>query len=100
MNYLMWLISVPALLFFTLMFVTNWRIFYHNYIKKDSFTSVIPLVGGIAGAIGLWLLPVVDIDFRWLIIPLLIEWGCIPLFLVTGFSLLNRKAGRSRGQTP
>jgi hypothetical protein len=91
MTYLMWLISVPALIFFVLMFLTNWRIFYHNYVKKDSATSVIPIVGGISGVVSLWSMPFVNIDMPWLFLPLVTEWGSIPLLLVAGFSILNRK---------
>jgi hypothetical protein len=92
MAYLMWICSVFALLFFGLMFFTNWRIFYHNYVKKDASTSVIPLIGGISGVIGLWLLPSANLDTILLFIPLLIEWGSIPLLLATGLLLLINKS--------
>jgi hypothetical protein len=73
------------------MFFANWRIFFHNYIKKDSATTVIPLIGGGSGALGLWLLPVVgDESLFLLLIPLLIEWGSFPLLLVAGFFLVRR----------
>ena len=92
MIYLMWLISVPSLIFFSLMLFTNWRIFYHNYIKKDSTTSVIPLMGGIAGVIGLWMMPNIEVGLPWLFVPFLVEWGSVPLLLVSLFSFLNNKA--------
>jgi hypothetical protein len=94
MAYLMWIFSVFALLFFGFMLFINWRIFYHNNIKKDSTTSVIPLIGGISGVIGLWLLPALNLDFILMFIPLIIEWGSFPLLLATGFFLLKRKKRR------
>jgi hypothetical protein len=86
----MWLISVLALIFFVLMFFTNWRIFYYNYVRKDSVTTVVPLLGGGAGMIALWILPIYEIDTFWVFVPLFIEWGSFPLLLVTGFLLIRK----------
>jgi hypothetical protein len=92
MIYLMWIFSVLALLFFGFMLFTNWRIFYHNHVRKDSAASVIPLIGGISGGIGLWLLPIVSFDTIWLLVPLFIEWGSFPLLLVTVLSFLKNNS--------
>lgn len=80
MTSIFWIASALFLAFFAFMFFTNWRLFYYNYVKRTAFTSVVPMVGGIAGCIGLLLLPVDGAnDFWW--VPLLIEWGSAPVIL-------------------
>lgn len=92
MTYLMWFVSVPALVIFVTMLITNWHIFYHNYIKKDSAAPVIPLIGGVADMIGLWLIPIWNKNVFWLLAPMIVDWGSIPLLIVTllSFLLKNR----------
>jgi len=85
-----WLISGILLGFFAFMFWTNWRIFFHNYIKKDSHTSVIPFLGGLSGTIGLLIAPVNGIAVFWWI-PLLLDWGSVPLVVFSASYALSKK---------
>ncbi|MBN2590318.1 MAG: hypothetical protein JXA96_10685 [Sedimentisphaerales bacterium] len=53
---------------------------YHCYIqKRKESESLIPIVGGLFGWIGLSLLPV-NISW-WVILPLFIDIGCLPMII-------------------
>lgn len=46
-------------------------------IRGEQYPSGVPLVGGICGAIGLWLVPAPVVSrFAWL--ALLLDYGCLP----------------------
>ncbi len=85
MDYLLWVISIVALLFFCLMLIGNWNVFYENFIKKNTTISAVPLLGGIVGVVGLWLMPI-GVDNKWLFLPLIVEWGSFPLIITFGVS--------------
>lgn len=58
----------------------NTVLFYKGYIKKEKCPSVIPLLGGILCAIAILL--VVNKKYYFLaIIPMLLDWGCIPAII-------------------
>jgi len=82
MDYIRWILAVLFISFFGFMFFVNWRIAFCNYVKRTSFTSVIPFIGGIAGSLGLLIFPVKQVNSFWWI-PLITEWGSIPLIIFT-----------------
>jgi len=67
---------VPAAFFI----VINWVIFRHNLesrrTKASSFSSWVPLLGGLLGALSLWLVPVPEIKQFWWV-PLVTDYGCV-----------------------
>ena len=58
----------------------NAMIFWATVIRKGQASSVAPIFGGIFAAMGIALLPV-DGIWKWAWIPLVIDWGGIPIFL-------------------
>jgi UDP-N-acetylmuramyl pentapeptide phosphotransferase/UDP-N-acetylglucosamine-1-phosphate transferase len=77
-------IFVPA---FSLI-ATNWAIFGHNFRcrrnQTDSYSSWIPLVGGVLGVLAFSVAPVPDINrFSW--IPLVVDYGCLIGLLEAAF---------------
>jgi hypothetical protein len=68
----------------------NGLVFLNNYTFKKRWVSAIHFIGGISGAIGLTLLPVHD-SWRYALVPAIIDWGCLPVLLV---SLLLKIFGR------
>jgi len=76
-----WILSVPAVVISAGMITANlWITFGGLFKKRDEFQSLIPLIGGILGAIGLFILPVSHAwQFSWL--PLVLDIGCGPLLV-------------------
>lgn len=60
----------------------NGMVFLNNYVFRKKWVSAIPIIGGISGSIGLALLPIHDI-WRYAWIPAIIDWGFLPLLLVS-----------------
>jgi hypothetical protein len=50
------------------------------YVQKRKAPSRIPLLGGVAGSIGIWLLPLAAAH-KWWWAPLVVDLGCLPLIL-------------------
>jgi hypothetical protein len=67
---------VPAAFFI----VMNWLIFRHNLKSRrsnlDSFSSWVPLLGGLLGALSFWLAPVPEMRRFWWV-PFVIDYGCV-----------------------
>lgn len=93
MNVFMWILALTFGLLFLGAFVVGWRIFFHNYIKRDSFTSVIPFVGGMAGCVAVLCIPIDDLKWMWWI-PFIIDWGSFPIILFAVFHhlIVSRRA--------
>lgn len=81
------LLSVQGLIFI----IGNAGIFWKGWIKKEKCPSVMPLLGGIFCAAAILL--VVDKKYYFLaIIPMLLDWGCIPAIVrLVIFICLHRK---------
>lgn len=85
-----WIFSVALLLFGSYMAVMNWAVFVNNHILKKKWTSAVPLVGGIAAAIGVICLPV-NSSWKYAWIPLLVDWGSVPVIVVSLICNLKEK---------
>jgi hypothetical protein len=92
MNTLFWIISLTLLTIALFVSVMNWVVFVKNYILKKKWTSAIPLLGGLSGAIGIAILPVAG-SAQYLWIPLIADWGCLPVIIVT---LISRVRGQGK----
>ena len=58
----------------------NGLIFWHTVVRKEAASSILPIFGGIVAAAGIAILPASESwKFSW--IPLVVDWGGIPLFL-------------------
>ena len=101
MMYVRLAISVLPLSVFAVMLYANWRIFYHVHFKRDSTATAVPLIGGIAGVLGFWLLPLGEGKIYWMFMPLIVEWGSLPLLIFASIShLLRHKESDSHKPTP
>jgi hypothetical protein len=90
-----WIIGIGCISLFLYMAVMNWLVFFNNYIFKKQWTSAIPLVGGIAGILGIILIPVKGFtQFWWL--PLLIDWGSLPVIIFSLVYPLLNKGSKTR----
>lgn len=69
--------AVCLLLFASLAGFNAWSVI--NYFRTGKHVSAIPLLGGIAGAIATIALPVDGLG-RWWWIPLLLDYGTVPMF--------------------
>ena len=58
----------------------NAMIFWLTVIQKEHASSIAPIFGGVFAAAGIAILPVSE-SWKWLWIPLVIDWGGIPIFL-------------------
>jgi hypothetical protein len=80
-----WLVAVPLLILSVLTIVGNVTTVIQRVSAErhgKSGPSWIPFVGGIAGALGLLMLPIKGVSGYWWI-PLLVDWGCVPGFTHT-----------------
>ena len=67
-------------------FITfNAMIFWFTVVRKENASSVAPIFGGIFAAIGIAILPVSE-SWKWLWVPLAIDWGGLPFFLSGWYS--------------
>jgi hypothetical protein len=74
---LRWIPGGALLLVSALVCIGNASLLWTCYVRKRKAPSWIPLVGGITGVIGLWLLPV-PAAHRWWWVPLIVDWGSVP----------------------
>lgn len=58
----------------------NAMVFWGTVIRKEEASSVAPIVGGIIAAGGITLLPLSG-SWKWAWVPLVIDWGGIPMLL-------------------
>lgn len=84
MSIMLWTISSLLIALSIYLVVMNGMVFLNNYVFKKKWVSAIPIIGGISGAVGLTLVPIHDI-WRFAFIPLIIDWGCLPVVLVSLF---------------
>jgi hypothetical protein len=74
---LRWISGSALLLFCAYGCVANASVLWIWYIQKRRPPSWVPLVAGLSGAIGLWVLPVAAAH-RWWWLPLVLDWGSLP----------------------
>jgi hypothetical protein len=67
----------------------NAMIFWFTVVHRNHAPSVAPIVGGIIAAAGVVLLPLSG-GWKWAWVPLIIDWGGLPTFLVALFKELPR----------
>jgi hypothetical protein len=58
----------------------NAMIFWVTMVRMEEASSVAPIIGGIIAAGGVMLLPLSG-SWKWVWIPLVIDWGGIPMLL-------------------
>jgi hypothetical protein len=64
-----------------------------RYLLKGRKASVLPLIGGLAGAATLRAAPVRGVGAWWWV-PLIVDYGCVPLLVFYVFRRVWRTRGR------
>ena len=91
-----WLLPGLLVLLFLIFATANAQIVLDSLRARpgERASSMIPCVGGLAGAIGLYLAPADAVRaYAW--VPLLADFGCAPYLAILGVALL-REAGANR----
>lgn len=71
--------------------VLNWNALLSRFLnRKSKESSWIPLVGGAAISIGIFLMPL-NGAAKWFWVPLLLDWGCLPGIIFTTLYYLKRR---------
>lgn len=82
-------LAITLLAIGSVMIGFNAWIFWLTMIRRDHAPSVVPLAGGIIAAAGVAFLPPAG-SWHWAWVPLLIDWGGLPLFLTALYKELPR----------
>lgn len=89
MNTMRTIAAAILLCFWLLVAIQNWRIFWHNAVRKGKYVSSILLFGGIAGALGALIMPLPVVPYLFWV-PLLLDWGTIPMLVMMCARLCKR----------
>jgi uncharacterized membrane protein YhaH (DUF805 family) len=90
---LRWTISCLLILFSALVIVANIQIVLRGWRDKKSSGSLVMIVGGLLGAIGLSAVPVHGLH-RWWWVPLVLDLGCGVGLLGMAWAGLRTHLGR------
>lgn len=75
-----WILAMICFVPAAFLIVMNWHIFWHNMQSRrknvDSFSSWVPLIDGLLGALCLGLVPVPEVRRFWWV-PIVIDYGCV-----------------------
>jgi hypothetical protein len=74
------LLALAALGFGGLLIVYNAAIFWATQVRKGDAPSAAPIFGGVLAAAGVALLPF-EGAWKWAWLPLLLDWGGLPMLL-------------------
>lgn len=74
---LRWAVGGTLVLLFAWLAVLNACAPWTWYVRKREHPSWTPLLGGVSGAIGIWVLPL-EAAHRWWWVPLVLDWGSLP----------------------
>jgi hypothetical protein len=88
-NTILWVESLLFLACFVFAANLDWMTVWAA-IFRGKHSSWIPLVGGLFGVAGVWLLPIAGSHFYWWL-PLILDWGSLPGLLSTAWSFASRK---------
>ena len=72
-----WIVSTVAIAIWLWLSYLNWVVFWKRHVLNAPASSWIPLLGGLVGAIGVVILPVVG-SCAWAWVPFVFDWGSVP----------------------
>ena len=84
-----WGIGGVMLFIGTLIILGNWITLARTIFNRGG-VSFIPILGGALCFLGLLTVPL-EGRFPWLWVPLVSDWGCVPMFLIVGISMFAGK---------
>lgn len=91
-------LAVTCLLIGGAFMVFNAMVFAQSVFGNGEGPSVAPIFGGLIAAAGVALLPI-EGAWHWFWIPLMLDWGGLPMFLFGGVRFLwARWDGRKQGE--
>jgi hypothetical protein len=91
---IIWIVSMTMMLISVWVIIANiWITFGGLFKKRQSFESLLPLIEGIIGMIGLHISPHARLQHSWWI-PLILDLGCLPLLLCVIFDQLWKRLRR------
>lgn len=94
MESLRYIISGLLFIIFLWVAICNLWIIVRYYLKKQP-GSTIPLIGGLSGVLALFVIPFNQLRSLWWI-PLVIDWGSLPLVVTYLISLIKGKRENSQ----
>jgi|GEM_PF-5208510 len=79
-----WIIAVPLIAVAASMLMFNGWILVRVLMLNKEAPSVVPIIGGVMGSIGLFVLPS---DLGWVIclLPLVLDWGGLPSLAIAAW---------------
>jgi hypothetical protein len=84
MTNLYWVLASVLAVFGVYISVMNWRVFLNNHVFRKTWTSAVPLIGGLTTAAAVCVMPVAG-SWKYAWIPLVADWGSLPAILVSLF---------------
>lgn len=95
MDVLLWILAVALLCMALWVGVVNWSVVLIYWFTRKSVGSWTPLLSGVCGAVGVWLLPVEGASrLAW--VPLFLDWGSVPgLLYSAGYYVVYLRQKRS-----
>jgi hypothetical protein len=91
MKYLYFVLSGGFIIIGAWVSVLNWHAVLSRFFnRKSRESSWIPVVGGAAISIGIFLMPL-NGTAKWFWVALLLDWGCLPGIIFTILYYLKRK---------
>ena len=92
MTYLLSTFALLLAIFSIYIATLNWINAYRVHVTKSSTSSFIPFIAGVLGTIAIFLCPGNDLNRYW-IVPLVLDWGCIPGHLHAFYLWLKGRQG-------
>lgn len=93
---MVWIFVFPLLLISGVAIVGNAAIPIRYWLTQKT-CSMVPLAGGLCGALGLWIVPIEGARFWWWVPPL-VDLGCVPQIAILIPFLIRRRRRRQLGQ--
>lgn len=91
MSAVRWVAGSFCLVFFLYVASLNWAVVWQGIVKRKH-SSWVPLVGGLVGVAGLFIVPLDRLHSYWWV-PLILDWGCVPGLLHSGWYYALRRGG-------
>jgi hypothetical protein len=88
---LLWIVSVILIGLSLWVILGNlWTTIGGLFKKRKSFESYVPLIGGVAGMVGMLFLPVPGMRRFWWV-PLVVDLGCGPMLLAAAIDQVKKR---------
>lgn len=93
-----WIVGIAFLGAGCFIMIENWSMLI-NLFFKESRAPFVPLAGGCLAVIGILIAPFEN-QVYWFWTPLLLDWGCIPMWIWLGIAETKKHRKRQRPKDP